>query len=91
MQSKSNGSLKRSTWYGDLVEQKRRAAEGYRNADSFGAKDIYKCPQCSDEMRLTRRTPHPVHGKRYERQTFTCRNCRFEIERSVDEHGNPHG
>jgi uncharacterized protein with PIN domain len=91
MQGKSNGSLKRSTWYGDRVEQKHRAAEGYRNADPFGAKDIYKCPRCGDKMRLTRRSPFPDHANRYEHQTFTCRNCRFEIQRSVDEHGNRHG
>jgi hypothetical protein len=41
-------------------------------------------------MSLSRRTPHPEHGDAYERQTFTCRECRHEIERSADSRGKPH-
>jgi transcription elongation factor Elf1 len=54
---------------------------------SFGARDVFKCPQCGDEMRVTRRSPHSDLGGGYERQTFTCRNCRHDVERSVDSMG----
>jgi transposase-like protein len=57
---------------------------------SFGSADELRCPQCGGTMSLTRRTPHSEHGDSYERQTFTCRECRHEIERSTDTHGKPH-
>jgi hypothetical protein len=41
-------------------------------------------------MSLTRRTPHSEFGDAYERQTFTCRECKHETERSTDTHGKPH-
>jgi transposase-like protein len=56
---------------------------------SFGTDDELVCPKCSKVMRLTRRGPHTEHGDVYERQTFTCRQCNHEIERSADTHGNP--
>ena len=55
---------------------------------SFGTDDELVCPKCSKVMRLTRRGPHTEHGDVYERQTFTCRQCNHEIERSADTHGN---
>jgi len=39
-------------------------------------------------MSLGRRMPHSEHGEAYERQTFTCRGCGHEMERSVDRSGN---
>ena len=53
----------------------------------FGATDNPVCPKCKNRMRLTRRTPHPVHGYDFELQTFTCRVCRHEIERDADRLG----
>lgn len=53
----------------------------------FGATDNPVCPKCKNRMRLTRRTPHPVRGDAFERQTFTCRVCQHEIERDADSLG----
>jgi len=50
----------------------------------FGACDTPACPQCKNPMSLTRRTPHPKRGYDFELQTFTCRVCNHEIERSAD-------
>jgi hypothetical protein len=41
-------------------------------------------------MSVSRRTPHSQHGDLFERQTFTCRGCGHEIERSADLRGKPH-
>jgi hypothetical protein len=41
-------------------------------------------------MSLSRRTPHSEHGQSYERQTFTCRACGHDIERSADKRGMLH-
>jgi predicted RNA-binding Zn-ribbon protein involved in translation (DUF1610 family) len=57
---------------------------------TFGSADRFRCPQCRGTMRLSRRTPHSEHGDTYERQTFTCRDCGHEVERSADTHGKPH-
>jgi len=57
---------------------------------SFGADHGPTCPACSWEMHVTRREPHPLHGNKYELQTFECRTCRNEIERSADRSGLPH-
>jgi hypothetical protein len=56
----------------------------------FGADVGPKCPTCGWMMLVTRRTPHPVHGNKYELQTFRCRTCEGEIERSADRDGLPH-
>jgi hypothetical protein len=53
----------------------------------FGATDNPPCPQCKSRMCITRRTPHPVYGMEFERQTFECRSCRYEIERNADRVG----
>ena len=42
------------------------------------------------EMNVTRRTPHPLYGCNYELQTFECRTCGYETERSADRSGLPH-
>jgi len=39
---------------------------------------------------VTRRTPHPLYGCNYELQTFECRTCGYETERSADRSGLPH-
>ena len=41
-------------------------------------------------MYVIRRTPHPLYGNTYELQTFKCRTCGDEIERSADQSGLPH-
>jgi hypothetical protein len=53
----------------------------------FGVTDTPPCPECKNLMRLTRRTPHPVHGYDFELQTFTCRVCQHEVERTADRLG----
>jgi hypothetical protein len=53
----------------------------------FGASDTPACPVCKATMYLTRRTPHPTYGSEFERQTFECRSCRHELERSADREG----
>jgi hypothetical protein len=50
----------------------------------FGATDTPPCPECRSLMRLTRRTPHPKLGYELELQTFTCRACHHEIDRTAD-------
>jgi hypothetical protein len=54
----------------------------------FGAPDTPACPKCKNRMRLTRRMPHPKYGHEFELQTFTCRVCQHEIERSADRPGD---
>ena len=51
---------------------------------SFGIDDTRICPECKNRMRLSRRMPHPKFGYDFELQTFTCRVCQHEIERSAD-------
>jgi hypothetical protein len=53
----------------------------------FGVSDTPPCPNCKNPMRLTRRTPHSKLGRAFELQTFTCRICQHEVERSADELG----
>jgi uncharacterized protein YbaR (Trm112 family) len=56
--------------------------------NSFGATDSLICPKCKKHlMSLTRRTPHRVRGHDFERQTFTCRVCQYEIARDADRMG----
>jgi uncharacterized protein YbaR (Trm112 family) len=56
--------------------------------NSFGATDSLICPKCKKHlMSLTRRTPHCVRGHDFERQTFTCRVCQYEIARDADRMG----
>ena len=55
----------------------------------FGASDRPTCPECGNLMGLTRRTPHLTLGAAFERQTFTCRPCRYQFERNADAQGNP--
>jgi hypothetical protein len=55
----------------------------------FGATDTPSCPKCKKIMRLnimrsTRRSPHPKYGYDFERQTFTCPVCMYEIEKDAD-------
>jgi hypothetical protein len=56
----------------------------------FGAHHGPTCPACTRMMYVTRRTPHPLYGNTYELQTFKCRTCGDEIERSADQSGLPH-
>jgi hypothetical protein len=53
----------------------------------FGAADTPTCPECKNLMRLTRRSPHPTRGYDFELQTFTCRVCQHEMERTADRAG----
>jgi hypothetical protein len=55
----------------------------------FGKNDLLTCPECGKEMRLIRRSPHPVHGEAYEAQIFACDDG-HEITRSADMKGDPH-
>jgi hypothetical protein len=59
----------------------------HKKAVRFGANDHPICAECKNLMRLTRRVPHPIHGIDFEQQTFECRSCRYEIERSADRLG----
>jgi hypothetical protein len=59
----------------------------YKKPVRFGANDHPTCSECNDLMRLTRRTPHPIHGIEFERQTFECRSCGHEVERNADRLG----
>jgi hypothetical protein len=52
----------------------------------YGADEHPQCLVCGDLMSLTTRTPHSDYGAGYERQTFACRKCRREMERSADSH-----
>ena len=61
-----------------------------QNTPQYGAADLPACGDCGGQMSLTRRSPHSEHGALYERQTFVCRDCRHEVERSADVSGNPH-
>jgi hypothetical protein len=53
----------------------------------FGARDTPPCPKCKSLMGLMRRTPHPQYGHDFERQTFTCKVCRHEVERNANRLG----
>jgi hypothetical protein len=56
----------------------------------FGAHEGPTCPACNRQMNVTRRTPHPIYGGAYELQTFECRICGLEVDRSADRAGHPH-
>jgi transposase-like protein len=56
----------------------------------FGAHDGPTCPACTATMYVTRRTPHSLYGSTYELQTFECRTCKYEVNRSADSSGLPH-
>ena len=56
----------------------------------FGVDEGPNCPTCNRQMNITRRTPHPIYGCAYELQTFECRICRLEVDRSADRAGHPH-
>jgi hypothetical protein len=56
----------------------------------FGSHQVPTCPACKRIMNVIRRTPHPIYGDTYELQTFECRTCKFETERSADSSGLPH-
>ena len=58
---------------------------------NFGAHDLVSCKACGGKMALTRRTPQPMLGSKYEEQRFTCPQCQREVFRSVDENGEPYG
>ena len=58
-----------------------------RKLGNFGADDRLACPNCGKSMAVTRRSPDADFGLRYERQIFTCRACRHQIERTVDADG----
>jgi hypothetical protein len=53
----------------------------------FGADDRIVCQTCGEVMTVTRRSPDADYGSRYERQTLTCRTCRWQVERTVDADG----
>jgi C4-type Zn-finger protein len=52
---------------------------------AYSSDDALVCPQCRQDVSLTRRTPHA--DAQYEWQTFTCRQCGYESFRcaSADE------
>jgi hypothetical protein len=56
---------------------------------NFGADDHPGCPECGFPTRLIRRGPHPELGAEYEAQIFYCSQCDGEINRVVNEDGNP--
>jgi hypothetical protein len=56
----------------------------------FGSHQGPTCLACTQTMYVTRRTPHPSYGVIYELQTFKCRICGDEIQRSADQWGLPH-
>jgi hypothetical protein len=56
----------------------------------FGADEPPFCAKCIRPMNITRRSPHPVYGHDYELQTFECRVCNREVQRSADCRGFPH-
>jgi len=56
----------------------------------FGTDDLPICETCKSPTRLTRRTPHPLYGIKYELQYFECRTCGREIHRSADAAGFAH-
>jgi hypothetical protein len=53
-------------------------------ASRFGVTDTPACPKCKNLMSLTRRARHPTRGYDFELQTFTCRICHHEIERTAN-------
>jgi hypothetical protein len=54
----------------------------------FGVNNLPSC--CHQDMRLTLRQPHPLYGLDYELQSFECRKCGRDIDRSADGAGLPH-
>jgi ribosomal protein L37E len=54
----------------------------------FGADDKVGCNRCGGQSYISRRTPHPVLGRGFELQTFTCRECGHEQTRSADQAGD---
>jgi hypothetical protein len=58
-----------------------------QNSAQVGADNGLICPSCRQMMRVARRTPHPLYGNEYELQTFICRTCGDEIQRSADRDG----
>ena len=56
---------------------------------NFGAGDLLACKHCDGTMLLTRRSPHPTLGPKYEEQVFTCTKCNREVMRDADEEGKP--
>ena len=54
----------------------------------FGVDNPPSC--CRQGMRLTLREPHPLYGLDYELQSFECRKCGRNIERSADGAGLSH-
>jgi hypothetical protein len=57
----------------------------------FGAEQNLVCPECGKSVHVTRRSPDTDLGEAYERQTFSCDECDYELERTVDADGNPPG
>lgn len=55
---------------------------------TFGATDQPNCTECKSGMWLTKRGPHPLYGFAYELQTFTCRGCPHEMQRTADSRGD---
>jgi len=82
-------------WQLPATERRYRAPVKWETAmaqaaRTFGADDHPKCPKCKGVMALFRRTPHETLGSKYERQSFICRDCGFESDRSSDRAGHPH-
>jgi hypothetical protein len=53
----------------------------------FGAADTPACPVCKGTMYLTKRMPHASWGDGFERQTFECRSCHHDTQRTADRVG----
>jgi hypothetical protein len=62
----------------DLAEQVEREVgridSPVPRAD-LGAVGRVICDKCGEAARVTRRTPHPTRGPKYELQTFLCPKC----------------
>jgi len=52
--------------------------------DTYGAKDRLTCAKCGGDTMLTRRSPHPDAGDKYEIQIFLCLTCGDEKSRTAD-------
>jgi transposase-like protein len=67
-----------------VEERQQESQQQQQQPQRFGALDQIRCPKCGDRMWLTRRSPRDEH---YEHQSFLCRSCEHEVQRTVDVEG----